>query len=153
MLARQIRYTEIREKEGWYWESTHVWLGCPVCTGRMEQLTCNGRPVPLPKDPINNFEITTPVGIAMYWDAEVGYRPYHLGKFDLPVSEAEILPEEIGRGYYDIRDRYASSHPDAVRIQDAADGRKVGTPKHWCLGLSDKHERWLDPEMIDDLEW
>ena len=153
VLAPQLRYRQHFERDGWVWESSHAWLRCPTCSGRMEKLTFNGQPVPLPRTPVGNFDIFTPVGNACYWDATVGYRPYSWGEIELPESEARISAADLARGYYEVRDRFASTSTQAVRSPDAADGRKQGTPHHWCLGQSDKYQRWLDPSMIDDLDW
>lgn len=152
-LVISSRYTVTREKDGWRWESSHARLGCPVCSGRMERLTCNKDPVPLPSGLAGGFQLFTPVGHARYHGGQGGYQPYSIGETELPNSDVEISPEDLTRGYYDLRGPTASTRPGATGEPSAVGGRKIGTPAHWCFGTSGDYDRWLDPALIDDLDW
>ncbi|HUU99144.1 MAG TPA: hypothetical protein VM487_25710 [Phycisphaerae bacterium] len=138
------------QQDGWDAHFSYVRLACHVCTGRVHWLSCNGRPVPVPRlfeDPTRNDCLTlyTPVGMFETWSRENSYHLYIEGSLLKPASRPTITPEELERGYYDV--------PIGEGYADPLDQRKQGTPGHWCLAYTHNHCRWLDPILIDDLTW
>jgi hypothetical protein len=150
LLVASTRYHVRQERDGWVWDSSHQRLICPVCTGRMERLECDGHSIPLPRapsDPNDHGQLTlyTPVGTLRRFPQDGQWHPYAWGHEPQwsKASEA-ISDDELRSGYYEM----PSSDPDGTGWP-----RKSGTPAHWCIGISEKHERWLDPTMIDQLDW
>lgn len=54
--------------------------------------------------------------------------------------QGSITNDELSRGYYSVA---AASKPH----------RKEGTPDHWCWAWTSYGYRWLDPQLLDDLDW
>ena len=138
------------ERDGWVLDYSHRLIGCPVCTAELRRLECNGRPVPVPWQPDSShqkerFQLSTPVGRLEVWAGRPGYHPYSADAQKWPESEESISPDELARGWYDA--------PWFTRDQGEPGARKSGTPAHWCLGTGEKHARWLDPAVIDQLDW
>ncbi len=139
------------EADGWTLEFTHALLRCQVCTASLKRLECMGRPVPTPslrKSPLENmgFSLYTPVGQLDCRLGDSAYRPFHWPARAPFESDESVTSEDLARGYY-----------DAASISTTQPGawcpRKKGTPAHWCLGVGGSAQRWLDPMMIDKLEW
>ena len=133
------------QQDGWVLDFHHSRVACSTCSARLDRLECRGKPVPAPiLTSSKHMLLVTPVGYLQY-HSSAGYRP----NFGRPLSrrhaENRISEDELARGYYDVSrcDPWSAAHELC----------KVGTPKHWCLGISDEHARWLDPAALAKLEW
>ncbi len=150
ITATQLRYRRHFESDGWVLESSHAWLGCPTCTGRMESFTFRGQPVPLPPRSVSRLELYTPVGHVSYFDASTGYRPYAPRVIEFPESDDVISADDLARGFYELECATSQPTPASAPVERT---RKRGTPPGWLVAQSEDHLRCLDPMMIGRLEW
>jgi len=137
------------EKDGWVLDFHHAKIACATCTSRLDKLECNNKPVPLPKlSPDSGaFWLETPVGTLRHHSGHGGYHPYIWLDRRKPDAGEPITAAERAQGFYDV----PSVDGDVWTAADLPP--RPGTPRHWCLGVSDLYARWLDPALIDRLEW
>lgn len=141
------------ERDGWVLDYSHKRFFCNVCTASLNYVRCNGEDVPAPwatghAPERGSVTLHTPVGELLFHSQEGKYRPWHSYSMYAPDSDEEITPEELLRGYYDTDFGPATTSQSASGLS-----RKRGTPAYWCIGDSGTYVRWLDPRMIDKLEW
>ena len=134
--VRRVR--EIVERDGWLLQYTYIPRACRLCSGRVERLECNSQPVPIPR--LKTVVVSTPVGTFGQWsDVDAWRLSSYSG--DRPTTvQGSITGDELSRGYYNV-DKEAKPY------------RKEGTPAHWCWACTWYECRWLDPQLLDDLDW
>ncbi len=149
------RGVEVREADGWRLRFSYAHFFCRVCSGYVEELTYDGKSVPVPDwrwetgDAISpRVNIHTPVGDFTSYNADHGWRQWHTG-LHWEDAEAAVSADELSIGWYDARgeDHSKSSLPFGPFI------RKRGTPAHWCLVATHDQARWVEPGKIGELEW
>ncbi len=132
------------ENAGWVVDFSYIRLACRTCRGRVEHLACFGRALPFPALDWYNSEFTvmTPVGLfRALWGTE--YRAYSVEQLHGAEAGQPLAAHELKRGWYECGAedrRWPPTH-------------RPGTPTHWCLASNGYINRWLDPELIDDLDW
>lgn len=117
----------------------------------MNHLACRGQPIPLPRfDGLSQYderlELLTPVGVLHTWETTPGYRPYGSWIYTGGPTKVALTRAELSDGYYDVP---LEPCPRDTTVPT----RKTGTPAYWCLGISENHARWLDPQKLDDVDW
>lgn len=137
------------EKDGWVLDLHHSRIACAVCTSQLDKLECNSKLVPLPKlaPDSGTFWLETPVGRLHHDPGYGGYRPYLWSDRRQPAAGEPVSAEEQAQGFYEVQT------VDGNTWTAAGTPPRPGTPKHWCQGISNLHARWLDPALIDRLEW
>jgi hypothetical protein len=135
------------ENAGWVLDFSHIRLACPVCSGRIEKLTVDDRPLPLPHFPDYEenwpFQLATPVGRLTASPLDKRYRCDHASQVQFVDAGEPVTAEELARGYYDC-----STIPG-----DNYNARRPGTPAFWCQVAHGGGSWWLDPRLIDQLDW
>lgn len=148
-FLRVHRVRSTVEKDGWFLQYTRILFACPVCTGRIERLECNSRPVPLPHfadaEDSTSVALYTPIGTFRTRSGHDRWWYMH-GTYTRPEPRKEtISDEDLARGYYDNTDADLTDHRHACP--------KKSTPAYWCRAMNASHDRWLDPQTLDELEW
>lgn len=147
------RSVQLRDAEGWHLRFSFQPFHCPVCLGRVEELSHEGHPVPIPdwgwetdgrSTPV--AIIHTPVGDFRAFEESARWLP---GSTSALIEEAagRIAPEELVRGWYDAR------KPEAETWLYGPYLRKRDTPADWCLLATYDQARWVRPDVISELEW
>jgi len=141
------------ERDGWVLDYSHKRFFCKVCTASLNYVRYDGEDIRAPwaagRAPEHaSVVLHTPVGELLFHSQEGRYRPWHSYWGDIPESDEEITPEELSRGYYNASATSTTTAPSA-----SYGYRKRGTPAHWCFVEGGTEMRWLDPRMIDKLEW
>lgn len=141
--VRRVR--EIVEQDGWLLQYTYIPRACRLCGGRVERLECKGHPLPFPQLRTDRPEqrgflvVATPVGTFERWPDVDAWRFSH--GTDRPTTvQGSITDDELARGYYNV-DKKSRSY------------MKEGIPAHWCWACTLYECRWLDPQLLDDLDW
>jgi len=140
------RAREVVERDGWLLQYTYIPLACRTCTGHVERLECNGQLVPVPRLKMDRYGqrrqlvVSTPVGTFRAYAKLDRWRFFHSSDNRPGAIQGSITDDELSRGYY-------SAAAASKRH------RKEGTPDHWCWAWTSYDCRWLDPQLLDDLDW
>jgi len=146
------RSVQVKDLGGWHSEFSYQPFHCPVCHGRVEQLTYQGKPVAPPsrrwddQPGIQSSQILTPVGEFTAFKDWKSWGMTHGPMFVEDATDAVSSPE-LKQGWYDAR------KPGEPPCEIGPFLRKANTPGHWCLLVTDDAARWMSPERIGDLAW
>ncbi|MBU0616162.1 MAG: hypothetical protein KKI02_00445 [Planctomycetes bacterium] len=144
------RFHRTYEHEGWTFRFSFYPLRCLHCTGRIEELRYEGKPLRLPPAPNpdawDQLSVWTPVGSFDWYGSDEWLAITGPGPHALDPTLPAITHEDLARGYYDVR---LSEHS----WNEARAGRH-GTPPQWYLLLSADVGRWIDPERMEEItDW
>lgn len=143
------RWRVTAQRDGWVVQYTYLMFKCPHCFGRIERLECNGHPLPLLNFPgadrgAHVMKLTTPVG---YFVLPAGDRwriHYHNDERAETIPDP-ITAEELKQGWYDTGQERMEGY--------GTPPRKNGTPAHWCWACGLDRCRWLDPILLERIDW
>jgi hypothetical protein len=104
-LAFVHRYHMHVEHGGWVVDFSYIAFACPFCLGRVERLTCNDRPIPLPHLTEEDYVALTlkaPVGTFETRAGWTEYRSHGVGTVSFQELGDPISAEELAQSYYDV---------------------------------------------------